>query len=828
MIQGYHLISTGHYASTHGGLVIYLNKKWDYTIKATNTLSKLWEKQVIEILDPKRALKKKIVVGNIYRPPYNSRDNLNTFMVEFNAFLLENYANGQNTYMCGDYNLDLLKIHSVPFNENYFDNILSCGYIPTITLPTRLSDNSTLMVFLCGDYNIDLLKINTNDHFNIFYENVISSSFIPNITLPTRMCDTTSTLIDNIYTNAVDKDHTSGILIRPISDHQMYFSMINLCYTKLEDAAKFIEVEVCNQESINKFVKEVGDANIYNKLQKNLNTNPNHNYEILSKHLLCAKLKHIPRKVKKFNKRRHLKEKWMTKELLQEVVTKNKLYVEWKTTPVTHINYDMVKQRFKGFDKIVKKNIKEAKRIYFDKIFIAYRSDMKKTWRTINETLNRNKKSSNVPSLFYDNGRTLSNMKEIANAFNVYFANIGEKLASEIEENVNNIADYTNYISVLPSIETRFQFKCITDGDTRLAIDNLENKSSSGHDGISNKLLKLLKFELSKSLTLIINQMITTGVFFSICINDLITVSDKLKFIMYADDTTIYFNLEDFDRYNLEQDITNELENITLWLKRNKLSLNVQKTKLMIFHRKQKQINELNILIDGIAIERVESFNFLGLIIDEGISWKKHTDVVKNKISKVVGILYRLNNIFPKNILQTLYNSLIASYINYGLLLWGVESNRIELLQKKAIRLITNSNYTAHTTPLFIELGLLKIQDMFKLKLLKFYYKLSSNLLPKYFESYRDVIERAPVRELRQHYIHPPLIRKVYAECSPLFQLIELINTLKADKNDTILEKIRLKSHTFYGFSFNVTMVCLNAYDLICRLNSCYTCNRQQ
>ena len=435
-----------------------------------------------------------------------------------------------------------------------------------------------------------------------------------------------------------------------------------------------------------------------------------------------------------------------------------------------------------------------------------------------------------------------------------------------------------------------------SDNDTRLAIDKLENKSSSGHDGISNKLLKVLKFELSKSLTLIINQMITTGVFpdsfkilkiiplfkkgdssllsnyrpisllptiskifesilynqlyeyfnsnnllaeqqygfrsnhsteyaavkfvdhiskdmesgntpafdtlsfdillyklshygikdnafkllksyltdrkqfvvfnnqnseitdittgvhqgsilgplfFSICINDLITVSDKLKFVMYADDTTIYFNIEEFDQYNLQQDITKELENITLWLKRNKLSLNVQKTRLMVFHRKQKQIKELNIVINGITIESVESFNFLGLIIDEGLSWKKHTDVVRNKISKVVGILYRLHNIFPRYILQTLYNSLITSYINYGLLLWDAESYRIELLQKEAIRLITNSSYTAHTTPLFIELGLLKVQDMFKLKLLKFYYKLSSNLLPQYFESYRDVIERA-------------------------------------------------------------------------------------
>ena len=143
-------------------------------------------------------------------------------------------------------------------------------------------------------------------------------------------------------------------------------------------------------------------------------------------------------------------------------------------------------------------------------------------------------------------------------------------------------------------------------------------------------------------------------------------------------------------------------------------------------------------------------------------------------------------------ILQTLYNSLIVSYINYGLLLWGVESHRVESLQKKAIRLIANSNYSAHTTPLFIELGLLKVQDMFKLKLLKFYYKLSYDLLPSYFQTYREVIEREPTRDLRQHciHVHPLLIKRVYAECSPLIQLIKLINSLKADKYDTILEKI--------------------------------------
>ena len=199
----------------------------------------------------------------------------------------------------------------------------------------------------------------------------------------------------------------------------------NTCHS--EQTKKFIEVEVCDHESIQSFVTEISNANIYDKLQKNLNTNPNQNYEILLKHLLNAKLKHIPKKVKNFNKRRHSKEKWMTKELLQEIVTKNKMYVTWKTTSVDHINYEQIKQRFKSYEKIVKKDIKEAKQRYFDQIFTAYKNDMKKTWKTVNETLNRNKKNSNVASIFYHNGNVLSNAKDIANAFNVYFANIGKQ-----------------------------------------------------------------------------------------------------------------------------------------------------------------------------------------------------------------------------------------------------------------------------------------------------------------------------------------------------------------------------------------------------------------
>ena len=257
------------------------------------------------------------------------------------------------------------------------------------------------------------------------------------------------------------------------------------------------------------------------------------------------------------------------------------------------------------------------------------------------------------------------------------------------------------------------------------------------------------------------------------------------------------------------------------------LSLNVQKTKLMIFHRKQKHIQNLNISINGINIERVESFNFLGIILQETLSWDSHVTLVKTKISKVIGILYRLKNIFPKDTLKTLYTSLIASYLNYGLLLWGVESHKVEIMQKKAIRLVTNSSYFAHTTPLFIKLNVLKVQDMFKLKLLKLYYKLSCDLLPTYFNTYRDVLMQVPARSLRQNLIHPPFVKRVYSECSPLIQLIALINNLKADKNDTILVMIESKSHSFCRFAFSVSRLYLNSYNPECKILDCFVCKSE-
>ena len=102
----------------------------------------------------------------------------------------------------------------------------------------------------------------------------------------------------------------------------MYLCIINDNFVNAKAAQKYIKIDVTNENSIDKFIKEVFDADIHSKLEPNLNTDPNHNYEILAKHLQLAKNKHIPQKIKKFNKRKHAKEKWMTQELLAKIVKK--------------------------------------------------------------------------------------------------------------------------------------------------------------------------------------------------------------------------------------------------------------------------------------------------------------------------------------------------------------------------------------------------------------------------------------------------------------------------------------------------------------------------
>ena len=107
-----------------------------------------------------------------------------------------------------------------------------------------------------------------------------------------------------------------------------------------------------NPKSINNFKSALSKSDVYEKLDKSLDANPDSNYDILATVIAEAKVKHIPKNTKKFNKKKHFHQKWMTDELLQLVICKNALYYkEWKTT-TDEQEYLIKKINFRTFDNI--------------------------------------------------------------------------------------------------------------------------------------------------------------------------------------------------------------------------------------------------------------------------------------------------------------------------------------------------------------------------------------------------------------------------------------------------------------------------------------------
>ena len=141
-----------------------------------------------------------------------------------------------------------------------------------------------------------------------------------------------------------------------------------------------------------------------------------------------------------------------------------------------------------------------------------------------------------------------------------------------------------------------------------------------------------------------------------------------------------------------------ELQKISQWFISNKLSLNVTKTKYSFFHKPSKKDNIplvlLKLSICNNEIKRSESIKFLGVFLDENLTWKDHIRYLENKIAKNIGLLFRSKPYLTKKCLLSLYYSYIHTYISYANIAWGSTyiSNlkKINSQQKHAIRIIFN------------------------------------------------------------------------------------------------------------------------------------------
>ena len=248
---------------------------------------------------------------------------------------------------------------------------------------------------------------------------------------------------------------------------------------------------------------------------------------------------------------------------------------------------------------------------------------------------------------------------------------------------------------------------------------------------------------------------------FLLYINDICESSNIFKFFLFADDTTLFFSGNRDD--NTEEIINAELRKVSHWLAANKLSLNIKKSNLLHFCIGKK--SRIDIRINDIPIEEKQVTKYLGVLIDNKLSWKQHIEHIKIKIAKGIGVISKVRNYTSKKCLLNLFYAFVQSHIEYNILNWTCTRTSflvpIELQLKKAVRVISFKNRLDHTTPLFISNKILPLRELIKLKQGAFLWKIKNGYISSPVSNYFSLSnhnnmrfnQSAPRNELQKNYI---------------------------------------------------------------------------
>jgi hypothetical protein len=220
---------------------------------------------------------------------------------------------------------------------------------------------------------------------------------------------------------------------------------------------------------------------------------------------------------------------------------------------------------------------------------------------------------------------------------------------------------------------------------------------------------------------------------FLIYCNDLPNSLTSTSCIQFADDTTIY--LKGDDRHSLTNQMNDDLLSLQKWCDSNSLKINTSKTNFMVFNERRNNTQpQYSVQMGQDYIERVASFKLLGIWIDDKLNWQTHINHINGKLSQGLFALRRVKHYTNQSTLQNIFHALIQSHLQYGIIVWGKAAKthikKLEVQQKKAIRIVHNARFNAHTPPLFRESKVLRIQELYSLNASLLMHQLHYHSLP--------------------------------------------------------------------------------------------------
>ena len=391
--------------------------------------------------------------------------------------------------------------------------LLVSGYRPPNTsVKNMLKDYKNLLTKLkrCKqheliiglDHNLDLLKTHTHKQTSEFLEMNLSHDLTPCITKPTRITHTTATLLDNIFVSPrLHHNLSPFILAEDISDHLPIIAL-------LSDQKKSLK------QSITKTVRNLSNENIQLIKEdldsikwENVLEDQNCNKGFVTFHqILCESMdKHAPEKKKKLSYKKQIRDPWITKGILTSLARQKKMYREQlhsKSAVSTH--------KYRKYRNLLKSTIRKSKQVYLHDKCVEFRQDSRKLWKLVNKIIGKNNnKTETIDSLRVDS-ILKHDPDSITNGLCTFFSNIGETYATKIGQPETNINEYIEQID--PNPQSLF-FSPTTRHEVKELILKLPQKMSSGHDNISNVLLKKLCTSIASPLSIIFNKSLEEGLF---------------------------------------------------------------------------------------------------------------------------------------------------------------------------------------------------------------------------------------------------------------------------------------------------------------------------
>lgn len=355
--------------------------------------------------------------------------------------------------------------------------------------------------FIGTDQNLDLLKCEIHEPTNQLMNLNFQHAMLPLFYIPTRITHTSATLIDNIYTSSINCNFTTAVLYSDISDHLPLIVLLDKT-TKTTTNSKYQNIQTRNlsNQNLSRIKESIGnyDWSVINEL--NCEDAYDHFVRTIKYNMdAIAPMQHKRVRIKQTNTHT-----WVTKGILVSSNKQIKLYKQsiGKDNNDPHvIAYKLYRNKLNRIKRI-------AKQLHYQKFFQDHYKDTRKIWTELNNLIGKSNNKNEIVDRFQFNGNILTNDKDIANGFCNFFSSVGNDTANKIPQSNKNPLNY-----IKDTVNKSFFFSPTTPDEITRLIATLKCKKSSGHDGLSNDLIKKFKNEISKPLSIIFNKSLIDGHF---------------------------------------------------------------------------------------------------------------------------------------------------------------------------------------------------------------------------------------------------------------------------------------------------------------------------